>query len=71
MVCGPLPKTLNTCGPLFINKNSKLYFGLCTVTAELFSKGLCSWPPENRSVAPEGGRGGRLRNPGLRGFMGA
>jgi len=27
------------------------------ITAELFSKGLCSWHPENRSVAPKGGLG--------------
>ena len=32
--------------------------GLCNVTANLHSEGLCSWPPENRS----GGRGPRLRN---------
>ena len=38
-------------------------FGLCNITAKLPSKGLCSWPPDNRSVAPKGGRGPRLRNP--------
>jgi len=33
--------------------------GFCNITAELFSKGVCSWPPGNRSVV----RGLRLRNP--------
>ena len=42
--------------------------GFCNITAELqylVSKGLCSWPPENCSVAPRGGRGLGLRNRGL------
>ena len=39
--------------------------GFCNIRAELFSKGHCSWPPGNRSVAPKRGRGSRLRNPGL------
>jgi len=43
MVCGALPKTLNTCDPCSST-------GFCNITAELFSKGLCWWPPENRSV---------------------
>jgi len=30
-----------------------------------YSEGLCSWPPENRSVAPKGGQESRLRNYGL------
>ena len=34
----------------------------CNITAELFSKSLCSWPPGNRSVVPNGGRGLRLRS---------
>jgi len=29
--------------------------GLCT--AKLPSEGLCSWPPENRSVAAKGAEG--------------
>jgi len=29
------------------------------------SGGLCSWPPENRSVAPKRARRPRLRNPVL------
>jgi len=29
--------------------------GLCNITAKLTSEGLCSWPPENRSVAPRRG----------------
>jgi len=37
----------------------------CNITVELFSQGLCSRPPENRSVAPKGARGPRLRNHGL------
>jgi len=69
MICGPLPKTLNTSAPLLINKNTCLCFGFCNITAELSHKGLCSWPPENRSVDPKGGRGQHLlRNPGLEGF---
>jgi len=40
--------------------------GFCNITAELFSKSLCSWwPPENYSVAPKRGRGPWLRNPVL------
>jgi len=39
--------------------------GLCNITAELPSEGLFSWPPDNRYVAPNGGRGPRLRNPVL------
>jgi len=39
--------------------------GLCNITAKLPSENLRSWPPENRSVAPSGGRGPRLRDPGL------
>jgi len=35
------------------------------ITAELISKSLCSWPPENRSMTPNGARRPRLRNPGL------
>ena len=31
--------------------------GFCNITAELFGKGLCSWPPENRSMAPKGAEG--------------
>jgi len=30
---------------------------LCNITAKLPSEGLCSWPSENRSVAPKGSRG--------------
>jgi len=30
---------------------------LCNITAKLHSEGLCSWPPDNRSVAPKGGMG--------------
>ena len=40
---GPLPKTLNTCGPLLINRSLH-------ITAELFGKGLCSWPPRGLRV---------------------
>ena len=58
MVCGVLTKTLNTCDPCSST-------GFCNITAELFSKGLCWWPPENRSVAPNWGQGPRLRNPDL------
>jgi len=39
--------------------------GLCNITAKLPSEGLCSCPPENRSVDHKGGRGPRLRNPVL------
>ena len=39
--------------------------GLCNITAKLPSEDLCSWPPENRSVAPNRGRGPRLRNSAL------
>jgi len=42
--------------------------GFCNITAELFSKGLCSWPLGNRSVVPNGGRGLRLRNPVIKAF---
>jgi len=35
------------------------------ITAKLPSEGLCSWPPENSSVALNGGRGLGLRNPCL------
>jgi len=28
--------------------------GFCNITAEIFSKGLCSWPPEDRSVVLKG-----------------
>jgi len=38
------------------------------ITTELFSKGLCSWPPGNRSVVPNGGRGLRLWNPVIKTF---
>jgi len=31
--------------------------GLCNITAKLTSEGLCSGPPENRSVVPKEGRG--------------
>ena len=51
MVCDPLPKTLNTCG---LPCSS---IGFCNITAEMFSKGLCSWPPENRSVGPRRAEG--------------
>jgi len=44
---------------------SSSWTGFCNVTAEIFSKGLCSWPTEDRSVPPKGGRGVRLRNPDL------
>jgi len=40
-------------------------FRLCNITAKLPSEGICSWPPENRSLARKGGRGPRLRNPVL------
>jgi len=43
--------------------------GFCNITAELFSKGLCSWPLGNRSVVPNGGRGLRLRNPVIKTFV--
>jgi len=62
MIFGPLPKTHKTCGPLLINKNTYLCFGFFNITAELLNKGLCSCPPENRSVDPMGGRGPRLKN---------
>jgi len=52
MICGSLPKTLNTCGPLLINKNTYLCFGFCSITEELFNIGLCSWPSENLSWTP-------------------
>jgi len=39
--------------------------GFCNITAELLSTGICSWSPENRSVAPKAGRGPQLRNHGL------
>jgi len=39
--------------------------GFCNITAELFSKGLCSWTPKNRYVAFKGGFGLRLRNSAL------
>jgi len=39
--------------------------GLCNITAKQPSEGRCSWRLENHSVAPKGGRGPRLRNPGL------
>ena len=50
MVCGPLPKTPNTCGPCSS-------IGFCNITAELFSKGLCSWPPGKCYVAAKGAEG--------------
>jgi len=53
MVYGPLPKTLNTCGPLLINK----VLQFCNIMAELFSKRLCLLPPGNRSVDPKGVEG--------------
>jgi len=31
--------------------------GFCNITPQLFSKGLSSWPPENRTVASKGCRG--------------
>jgi len=43
--------------------------GFCNITAELFSRGFCSWPPENVLVAPKGGRGPRLRNAGRRAIL--
>jgi len=64
MVCGPLPKTLNTCCPCSPIKVFCFDWRFA-ITAELFRKGLCLWPPENRSVTPKGGRGPRLKNPGL------
>jgi len=39
-----------------------LSIAFCQITAELFSKCLCSWPPENYSMAPKWGRGLQLRN---------
>jgi len=36
---------------------------LCNIKTKLPSESLCSWPPENRSVASKGVRGPRLRNP--------
>ena len=45
VVCGPFQKRSTLLAPC-------PSLGFCNVTAELFSKGLCSWPPENRSVAP-------------------
>jgi len=42
--------------------------GFCNITAELFSKGLCSWSPGNRSVVPNGSRELRLRNPVIKSF---
>jgi len=65
MISGPLPKTLDTCGPLIINKNSCLCFGFSNITAELYNKGFRSWPLGDRSVDPKGDRGPRLRNPVL------
>jgi len=32
------------------------------------SEGLCSWPPEYRSVTPRGGRGPRLKNPDIESY---
>jgi len=36
---------------------------LSNITAKLPSEGICLWLSENRSVAPKGGRGPRMRNP--------
>jgi len=41
------------CGPLLIIVINRV----CNITVELFSKGLCSWPAENRPVATKGGDG--------------
>jgi len=58
-------------GPLLSLTGECLYIvtlGLCNITAKLPSEDLCSGTPENRSVAPKGDRGPRLRNPGLSGL---
>jgi len=47
--------------PTLVAPYSSIEF--CNITAELFSKGLCSWSPGNRSVVPNGCRGLRLWNP--------
>jgi len=39
--------------------------GFCNIRTELFSKGFCSWPPENFSVIPKRGRRPRLRKPAI------
>jgi len=65
MICSPLPKTLNTCDHLLINKNTYVCFRFCNIRAELFDKGLCSWPIKNRTVDLKGVRGPRLSNPDL------
>jgi len=39
--------------------------GIFNIKAELFSKDVCSWPAENRSMVPLGDRGSRLKNAGL------
>jgi len=35
---------------------------LCNITVKLLSEGLCSWPPQNRSMVPKGGWWPRLTN---------
>jgi len=42
----------------------------CNITAELFSKGRWSWLLANRSVAPRGAEGLRLRNPVIEAYAG-
>jgi len=42
--------------------------GFAIPTAELFSKGLCSWPPGNPSVVLNGCRSLRLRKPVIKAF---
>jgi len=58
VVCGPFQRLSTLVAPC-----PSIRF--CNITAALFSKGLCSWPLQNRSVAPKGGRGPRLRSPAL------
>jgi len=55
MICASLPKTLNTFGPLLINKNAYLCFEFCNIAAELPNKGLCSCPPGKPLRGPQGG----------------
>jgi len=62
MICGPLPKTFNTCGPCSSIKTLLFVLGFA-ISPKSYLKDLCSWPPENHSVDPNTGRGPRLRNP--------
>jgi len=54
MICGPLPKTLNTCVPLLINKNTYLFLGLATLRQNHLIKTPARGP---RTTAPWTQRG--------------